>query len=370
MNAKTYLILLVVCLLLSACYLPFQAAGTPSPDAIGTAAAQTVQAQLTAGVPQASATVDVPADPPTPNPTNTQVFTPTNTPLPCLQVGYSAATIDQTVPDNTVMTPGQAFVKIWRLTNTGTCTWNSSYQMVFDHGDGMGAAANYAQPLTAGTVAPGQSVDVSVNLTAPASSGTYTGYWRFRDPNGTYFGIGGAGTWVVKIVVVNSVTVTLAPVVGVSGTLRAGAGPWPDYTIGESNTDITKTTEAFLTYDISGIPSNATITEAKISFASYSVTGNPFGLGILYGYVTDYGATLEPADFVPALPGGGHTLDWASTAALDNLEISAQLKAAIQAKLGSARFQMRLQFPGSNLDAVKDRLTLNNPSFIVKYTTP
>ena len=362
---KKCLFLLAAFLLLNACNMTSQVASTQSSDSVSTVAAQTVAAELTRVAAQPAG----PTSTFTPSPTNTQILTPTNTPIPCLMVGYSAATIDQTVPDNTVMAPGHVFVKTWRLINTGTCTWNSSYQIVFDHGDGMGVVGNYSQSMTGGTVAPGQSVDVSVTLTAPASSGTYTGYWRFRDPNGVYFGIGGAGTWVVKIMVVNSVTITLAPVVGPSGTLRAGAGPWPDYTIGESNADITQTTEAFLTYDISSIPANATITEAKINFTAYTITGNPFGLGGLFGYVTDYGPTLEPADFVVGLP-AGHTLDWYATASLDNLESSPQLKAAIQAIVGASRFQMRLQFAGSNLDAVKDRLTLTNPSFIVTYTTP
>jgi hypothetical protein len=363
------LLLAGILLITSACYIPFQATSTPTSDSVFTEAAQTVAAELTRVAAETSAAPVIPTDTPAPVPTNTPVFTPTNTPIPCLLVGFTNATIDQTVPDNTVMASGQVFVKTWRLINTGTCTWNSSYQLVFDHGDGMGAVTGYAQTLTAGTVAPGQSVDVSVTLTAPAAPGTYTGYWRFRDPNGIYFGIGGAGTWIVKIIVRNTVTVTLTPVTGISGTIRAGAGPWPDYTIGESNTDITQTTEVFLTYDISGIPSNATITEAKIDFRSYSVTGNPFGLGTLFGFVTDYGGTLDGSDFVAGLPGGS-TLGWTSTGMLDSLHASAELKAAIQSKLGTGRIQWRLQFAGSNLDAVKDRLSLTNPTFIVTYTTP
>ena len=42
------------------------------------------------------------------------------------------------------------------------------------------------QPLT-GNVNPGQSVDVSVNLTAPATPGEYTGYYKLRDASGVLF---------------------------------------------------------------------------------------------------------------------------------------------------------------------------------------
>jgi hypothetical protein len=109
------------------------------------------------------------------------------------------------------MSPNQAFTKTWRLKNIGTCIWNSSYQLVFDRQDDMGVPSNYSQPLTTGAVTPGQEVDVSVNLIAPGTSGTYTGYWRFRDPNGIYFGIGGSSAWIVKIKVVDATTLTPTP---------------------------------------------------------------------------------------------------------------------------------------------------------------
>ena len=37
---------------------------------------------------------------------------------------------DVTVPDGTVLSPGEHFRKVWRLRNTGTCTWNRSYKVV------------------------------------------------------------------------------------------------------------------------------------------------------------------------------------------------------------------------------------------------
>ena len=41
-----------------------------------------------------------------------------------------------------------------------------------------------------GNVAPGQTVDVSVTLTAPARRGNYTGHWMLRNPAGVLFGYG------------------------------------------------------------------------------------------------------------------------------------------------------------------------------------
>src|SRR5512135_3467629 len=41
---------------------------------------------------------------------------------------------DVTVPDGTRFSPGAAFTKTWRLKNVGTCTWSTSYTLVFSSG--------------------------------------------------------------------------------------------------------------------------------------------------------------------------------------------------------------------------------------------
>ena len=51
------------------------------------------------------------------------------------------------------------------------------------------------QPLP-GTVAPGQTVDISVNLTTPSTPGRYRGYWKIRDPNGEVFALPSGAFWV------------------------------------------------------------------------------------------------------------------------------------------------------------------------------
>ena len=48
---------------------------------------------------------------------------------------------DVTVPDGTTYTPGATFQKTWRLKNIGTCTWTTSYALIFDSGNQLGARA-------------------------------------------------------------------------------------------------------------------------------------------------------------------------------------------------------------------------------------
>lgn len=376
---KSVISLVLLALLTVACHLPgseiiISPTNTPeSPDAVYTYSAQTMSAELTRLSSLSSPTTSIPTNTYTLAPTNTPVYTPTNSPIPCLNVSWSDATIDVTYPDNTVVSPGQAFTKTWRLTNAGTCTWNSAYQMFFDHGDSMGVPNNYTQPLTAGTVAPGQTVDVSVNLIAPMTPGTYTGYWRFRDPGNVVFGLGGSGTWIVKIVVSNVVTVTLSPVYPgeESGTIRSDGGPWTDFTAGESNTaPYTQAVQFFVSYNIASIPAGSTITEVKLDFTAYVIQGNPLpGLGALQAYIGDIGPWLDSADFVSGFPPGA-IADWYSLAALNVIEVSSNLRIALQSKLGTSRLVLRVQFAGSNMDGVKDRITFTNPSMIVKYTAP
>ena len=94
---------------------------------------------------------------------------------------------DVTVPDGTTYAPGASFTKTWRLRNIGYCTWSTSYALVFDSGEKMGAPSSVPMPTS---VAPGQTVDLTVNLTAPSAAGHYFGYWKLRNANNVNFGIG------------------------------------------------------------------------------------------------------------------------------------------------------------------------------------
>jgi hypothetical protein len=94
---------------------------------------------------------------------------------------------DVTVPDGTVFKPGDSFDKIWRVQNDGTCTWTPEYQIAFHSGEKLGGPD--ATPLGF-TVAPDQTVDLLVHLSAPNAGGTYRGYWMLRNSNGQMFGFG------------------------------------------------------------------------------------------------------------------------------------------------------------------------------------
>lgn len=110
---------------------------------------------------------------------------------------------DVTFPDNTAVTPGQAIVKTWRLQNTGSCPWTTAYKVSFLGGNAMGGATT---PLAV-TVQPGQSADITVNMTAPAAAGNAQGTWILTNDSGQNF-----GTSFYILVTVGGTTTTGTPV--------------------------------------------------------------------------------------------------------------------------------------------------------------
>jgi hypothetical protein len=180
-DARILSTLTLFILVLSACNFPSSAATpTDSSNAVFTAAALTVQAQLTKPVPFSTPTLPLSVA------TNTPLSVPT-LPVATLPPAASATAVcdqaefvkDITIPDGSQIAPGAAFTKTWRLRNAGVCPW-SGYTLVFESGDLMGATS----PQTIGTVSPGQEVDLSVNFTAPTTSGSYRSYWRIRNSAG------------------------------------------------------------------------------------------------------------------------------------------------------------------------------------------
>ncbi|MBE3066584.1 MAG: Ig-like domain repeat protein [Chloroflexi bacterium] len=152
------------------------------------------------------------------------------TPPPVSTCDKAAFVTDVTIPDGTALAGGTPFTKTWRLQNVGTCTWTTSYRLVFSGGDYMGATASAFNLPT--SVAPGGTIDLSVNLTAPISAGNFIGYWKLRNASGTNFGVGASGTsvFLVNINVVSSYGSAydfVANANSASWSSGAGALPWP-----------------------------------------------------------------------------------------------------------------------------------------------
>jgi hypothetical protein len=178
-------------LIMASCNVPAGDAPALTQAALNTSAALTLAAITSQTATAASITstaTTAPTNTPvvsSPSPTNTVV---TPAPLACNRAQFVS---DVTVPDGTTFTPGSSFRKTWRLRNTGSCAWTSSYTLIFDNGERMNAPASVQ--LTTGSVAPDQTVDVSVDLVAPAAAGNYRGDFRLRSADNQLFGVGANG---------------------------------------------------------------------------------------------------------------------------------------------------------------------------------
>jgi len=99
---------------------------------------------------------------------------------------------DASIPDGTVLPPGENFKKQWAVRNTGDCTWHDGYALIY-----VGGSTPDLDPVNyffgknnndSDFVAPGQGVNLGINLTTPCTPGKYSGTWRMRNSNGYYFG--------------------------------------------------------------------------------------------------------------------------------------------------------------------------------------
>jgi hypothetical protein len=223
-----------------------------------------------------------------------------------------------------------------------------------------------ATQALAGNVNPGQTVDLSVDLKAPGTVGTYTGNWRLRNANGVAF----TNFFVrIKVQPPGAQSVDLHTVAAEDGHVTSTGTVVGTANVGDS--DDTSARQAFLSFDISGIPSTATITKVVADFRDYDTLGDPFSLGTdgcVRAYVQDYG-TLDSGDFFVGDP-SGPVGQWCSSAELDTSAEQTAMKSAMQSKLGGSRFQLRLQFrpPLTNGDAVGDVIRLDDVKLVVTYT--
>jgi hypothetical protein len=174
------------------------ALAAPSATSMPTNTAQSVTTLSTAdgAAPTTSGALPTVSFNNTPNATLLPGFTPLASPVPpsgptsslgddCNNNVYEG---DVTIPDGTIMKPGVDFIKTWAIRNTGSCTWDEGYTLVFVGGDRAMDPIDIEFKKTSDFVDPGEGVNISVPLTAPLKEGKYIGTWKMRTDSGVYFG--------------------------------------------------------------------------------------------------------------------------------------------------------------------------------------
>jgi hypothetical protein len=91
---------------------------------------------------------------------------------------------DLSLPDGTVVKPGERLDKRWLVENSGTCNWDEQYRLKFTSGAELSAPMDQAlYPARSGAKAT-----IRILFTAPIESGTYQSAWQAYDPQGQPFG--------------------------------------------------------------------------------------------------------------------------------------------------------------------------------------
>jgi hypothetical protein len=103
-----------------------------------------------------------------------------------------------TISDNTALEAGQQFAKLWRLQNTGTCTWTTGYSLRFYSGESLNGPEEIFLP---NQVRPGESIDLRADLVAPNNMNTYVGNWILSDEAGELFGVGDDSNQPISVVI-------------------------------------------------------------------------------------------------------------------------------------------------------------------------
>lgn len=197
MKIKFVIFAIIATLILAACAPATPIVPTPDVLAIRTSAAYTVVAEFTltaaaftpTPLPPTETLVPTIVPPPTETPTIAFATDPTQIALGtpagplCDDYSFDPLTVDVTILDGTAMTPGQEFVKTWKIKNTGICTWGDGYSLIYSFGEKMSGV-----PVPIGLVEIGQEVEISVNFKAPDKIGEYTSAWQMANAKGVTFG--------------------------------------------------------------------------------------------------------------------------------------------------------------------------------------
>jgi len=136
------------------------------------------------------------------SPTGTAIPTATAEPKSATTPGLStndvAQFVSETYPDWTNIPLGTSFTKTWSFRNAGTTTWTTGYFLKLTSATyPLGQTLNVPNKISlTKSIKPGDTVNVSVNLQAPAADGTYSFHWHMETPAGQIVSGDGYDIWV------------------------------------------------------------------------------------------------------------------------------------------------------------------------------
>jgi len=95
---------------------------------------------------------------------------------------------DKSIVDGQVVSGGAEFAKCWRMRNDGPVAWPKGTTISFVAGHSMLIRPDMVHWNVSGDFAPGNEIDVEVEMKAPEEPGRYVSFWRLKTPEGQAFG--------------------------------------------------------------------------------------------------------------------------------------------------------------------------------------
>jgi hypothetical protein len=112
-----------------------------------------------------------------------------------------ASFVSETYPDNSVLKPGESFVKIFEIKNVGASTWTTSYALFLDSAPQNETLGSPTQIQFPQETPPGKNLSIQLSLVAPATTGTYTVYWALKNDRGETIPVDGSNNVWAKIMI-------------------------------------------------------------------------------------------------------------------------------------------------------------------------
>jgi uncharacterized protein YkwD len=228
MIKKLFILTTLLAFALSACN-----GGAPTETAAAVSTGETAGATATLTMTVAPITTDVSITPSVAvSATQTSATQPTMTPTlgtpfptnPADCTNSASFVADITIPDNTNVAGGTKFTKTWRIANNGTCVWNPTYTLTHYSDETLGAPSSVPLPITY----PGQTADISVDLTAPNSTGTHRGNYVITNPAGLIMKVGDdSRLWVIINISVVSAATAASTATTVTATVTSAPAASP-----------------------------------------------------------------------------------------------------------------------------------------------
>jgi len=83
---------------------------------------------------------------------------------------------DITMPDSSIVSPGNTFEKVWLVRNDGEIEWPIGTRLAWASGDNLNAEVS---PIS-NNVLPGHEITITAKLTAPSQEGRFVSYFRLQ----------------------------------------------------------------------------------------------------------------------------------------------------------------------------------------------